>query len=104
MDHGFELLNNTGGVPVHRPRPRKVGERSRMRCGVSRLQSSGQQIHRQLDEITQEVTGSGTPLERHGIFQVTSGETGDFRVISHGIFEIFQGDLKGDSSGRCGFL
>lgn len=32
----------------------KVGERSRMRCGVSRLQSSGQQIHRQLDEITQE--------------------------------------------------
>lgn len=33
----------------------KVGERSRMRCGVSRLQSSGQQIHRQLDEITQAV-------------------------------------------------
>lgn len=32
----------------------KVGERSRMRCGVSRLQSSGQQLHRQLDEITQE--------------------------------------------------
>lgn len=80
MDHGFELLK-TGGVPVHRPRPRKVGERSRMRCGVSRLQSSGQQIHRQLDEITQEVTGSGgTLLERHGIFQVSSGETGDFRV------------------------
>ena len=53
-------------------RPRKVGERSRMRCGVSRLQSSGQQIHRQLDEITQEVTLGA--VERHwnatsGIFQ-----------------------------------
>lgn len=32
----------------------KAGERSRMRCGVSRLQSTGQQIHRQLDEVTQE--------------------------------------------------
>ena len=33
---------------------RKAGERSRMRCGVSRLQSSCQQIHRHLDELTQE--------------------------------------------------
>lgn len=32
----------------------KAGERSRMRCGVSRLQSSCQQIHRHLDELTQE--------------------------------------------------
>ncbi|CAE7233473.1 unnamed protein product, partial [Symbiodinium necroappetens] len=32
----------------------KAGERSKMHCGVSRLQSSVQTIHRQLDELTQQ--------------------------------------------------
>ncbi|CAE7254365.1 Aldh3b1 [Symbiodinium natans] len=32
----------------------KAGERSKMHCGVSRLQSSVQTVHRQLDELTQQ--------------------------------------------------